>query len=161
YDSVSGLGYNDRMFFDGEESGNEGPAWAHLMNGDSYELPRLGKMSFENTLAHPGTGVTTLVAGNDDTSPQGQVYFYIGTKTNTGSPTDKAGLTNGQLYGLKVTGFPAEDVATGLPTSPFELAPLGNVENMTGGALNTASNSASVTLFQRPEDGLWDPAHPA
>jgi hypothetical protein len=160
YDAPSGLGFNGRLFFNGEESGNEGPAWAHGLDGKSYELPRLGKMSFENVVANPGSGVTTIVSGMDDTSPQGQVYFYVGTKTNAGLPIEKAGLTNGQLYGLKVTGFPAEDVATGIPTSPFTLAPLGNVENTTGGALNTASNTAQVTLFQRPEDGAWDPAHP-
>jgi hypothetical protein len=161
YDTASGLGFNGRLFFDGEESGNEGAAWAHGLDGKSYELPRLGKMSFENVIANPATGVNTLVAGTDDTSPQGQVYFYLGTKTNAGLPIEKAGLTNGQLYGLKVTGFPAEDGAAGLPTSPFTLAPMGNVENTTGTALNTASNTAQVTLFQRPEDGAWDPAHPA
>jgi hypothetical protein len=34
------------------------------------------------------------------------------------------------------------------------------VQNMTGGAINTASNNAGVTNFLRPEDGAWDPNNP-
>jgi hypothetical protein len=60
---------------------------------------------------------------------------------------------------VAVTGFASEPSATGIPSGPFTLASLGNVENMTGTALNTA-NSA-VTLFNRPEDGAWDPSNPA
>jgi hypothetical protein len=161
YDAPSGLGFNGRLFMDGEESGNEGRAMAHGMDGVSYELPRLGKMSFENSLANPATGVTTLVAVDDDTTtPGGEVYFYVGTKTNTGSPVDKAGLTNGLLYGLKVTGFSSEPNVGGIPASPFSLEPLGNVENSTGTALEASSFAAGVTEFQRPEDGAWDPMHP-
>ena len=38
---------------------------------------------------------------------------------------------------------------------------MGQVQNTTGAALNTASNTAGVTNFLRPEDGAWDPANPA
>jgi hypothetical protein len=43
-------------------------------------------------------GDKTVVAGLDDATP-GQVYFYIGTKTTTGTEIEKAGLSNGNLYG--------------------------------------------------------------
>jgi|GEM_PF-922421 len=163
YDVASGLGYNGRLFFDGEESGNEGTPWAHALDGQSYELPKLGRMSFENVVANPATGVTTLIGEDDDTSsPGGEVYFYIGTKTNTGSPVDRAGLTNGLLYGLKVTGFPAEPTTlAGIPAgTPFTLAPLGDAAAVTGTVLEANSVAAGVTEFQRPEDGAWDPSHP-
>lgn len=39
----------------------------------------------------------------EDGTP-GQVYVYVGDKTNSGSVIDQAGLTNGSLYGVKVTG---------------------------------------------------------
>jgi hypothetical protein len=161
YDAASGLGYNGRIFFDGEETGNEGRAMGHVVStGISYELPRLGKASWENLVANPSTGTTTVVAGLDDTTP-GQVYFYYGTKTNAGSPVEMAGLTNGTLYGLSVTGIPLEDTATGIPAvTPITLASLGNVENITGTVLDTNSTTANVTRFQRPEDGAWDPTHP-
>ena len=160
YDAAIGLGYDGRLFMDGEETGNEGCAIAHAMDGSSWELPRLGKMSFENTLASPNPGVNTVVACDDDSTP-GQVYIYVGTKTATGTPVDKAGLTNGKLYGVRVVGFPNEDTATGIPAgTAFELAPFGNVANTTGTDLETASNTAGVTRFMRPEDGAWDPNSP-
>jgi hypothetical protein len=34
----------------------------------------------------------------------GQMYIYKGTKSRTGSSVDKAGLTNGGLYGIEVDG---------------------------------------------------------
>jgi len=160
YDSVSGLGYEGRIFTNGEESGAEGIGMAHLLNGTSYELPRLGKYSYENAVANPATGLKTVVIGLDD-SGNGQVYVYAGDKTNVGSPVDMAGLTNGTLYGLRVTGFALEDAASGIPSgTPFAMANLGNVENTTGAALESASVAAGVTGFQRPEDGAWDPNNP-
>jgi hypothetical protein len=108
YDAGSGLGYNGRIYMNGEESGTEGRTFAHLMDGISYELPWLGKMAFENSVANPGTGDKTVVVSLDDTTP-GQVYVYVGTKTNSGTEVDKAGLTNGALYGVKVTGHPSEN----------------------------------------------------
>jgi hypothetical protein len=160
YDTTSGLGFNGHLFLGGEETGNEGRAVAHGLDGISWELPRLGKMSWENAVAHPGAGVATVVAGLDDSTP-GQVYFYYGTKTNTGSAVERAGLTNGTLYGLAVAGVVLEDAANGLSAAtPFTLASLGNVENTTGATLETNSVAANVTRFQRPEDGAWDPAHP-
>jgi hypothetical protein len=159
WDAATSTGFNGRLFMNGEESGNEGAAFAHGLDGTIWELPRLGKFSWENSMAAPGAGLKTVVAGTDDSTP-GQVYVYVGTKTNAGSAVDKAGLTNGLLYGIKVTGFPNEDAATGIPTGAFTLEPLGNVENTTGAALESASNTAGVTRFNRPEDGAWDPASP-
>jgi hypothetical protein len=161
YDAASGMGFDGRLFTNGEETGNEGRAFAHGMDGTSWELPRLGKLSFENVVAHPGLGAKTLVAELDDSSP-GQIYFYLGTKTSAGTPVEKAGLTNGTLLGVKVSGVDTEDNATGIPSgTAFTLAELGNWENSTGAALDTASIAAGVTRFLRPEDGAWDPVHPS
>ncbi len=159
FDAASGLGYDQPLFMNGEESGVEGRAIAHDLTGNMWELPRLGKLSFENSVANPGTGVTTVVAGTDD-GTGGQVYFYVGTKTNAGSAIDKAGLTNGKLYGLKVVGVPVESSAAGIPAGPVEFVDLGNVQNTTGAALESASNAAQVTTFLRPEDSAWDPNRP-
>jgi hypothetical protein len=159
FDATSGLGYDGRLFTNGEEIG-EGRAFAHALDGTSYELPRMGKMSIENIVANPGAGPATVVAALDDTTG-GQVYFYVGQKTATGTPVERAGLTNGTLFGVAVTGFAAEDVTTGIPSgTAFTLASLGNVENQTGAQLDSASVAAAVTGFNRPEDGSWDPRHP-
>lgn len=159
YDSATEVGYPGRLFTNGEEIGTEGRAFAHAVDGTSYELPRMGRYTFENVVPHPDAGANTIVVGLDD-SGGGQVYVYVGTKTNAGSPVERAGLTNGTLYGVKVTGFPTEIPATGIPSgTPFEMHSFGNVENMTGAQLETASNTALVSKFQRPEDGNWDPSN--
>jgi hypothetical protein len=160
YDAASGLGYDGRIFLNGEENGAEGRAFAHLMDGTSYELPRLGKTSFENVLANPGSGISTVVIGTDD-SAGGQLYVYVGSKTGSGTPIERSGLTNGSLFGVRVSGFTAENPASGIPSgSAFTLAPLGNVELQSGAALELLSNAQLVTGFNRPEDGHWDPANP-
>jgi hypothetical protein len=159
FDVASGKGFDGQLFFGGEENGSSGRAVAHGLDGVTYELPRMGKMSFENVVASPMPGETTVVAGMDD-SGGGQVYFYFGTKNDAGAtPVDRAGLTNGTLYGLRVPGSPSEGNA-GIATGPFELHEFGNVENWTGSRLETESSTNGVTAFNRPEDGAWDPNNP-
>ncbi len=160
----TGNGTPERIFMGGEESGAEGRGFAHIATGTnagtSYELPRLGKFSWENAVASPYAIDKTVVAGLDDATP-GQVYFYIGTKTNTGNEVDKAGLTNGKLYGVAVTGLVLETNSSVPPANTtFSLVDLGNVSSMTGAALQTASTNSGVTQFLRPEDGAWDPSNP-
>ncbi len=164
YNAASGKGTQEMIFMNGEEAGNEGRAFAHIVTGAeagiSYELPAFGKFSWENSVASPSTGDKTLVAGMDDSTP-GQVYLYLGNKTNTGSDIEKAGLTNGKLFGVKVNGFVTEnDNLAALKDTTFSLYDLGDVKSSTGTALNTASNNAGVTTFLRPEDGAWDPKNP-
>jgi hypothetical protein len=163
--TATGLGTSERIFMNGEETGAEGRAFAHIVTGPnagtSYELPYLGKFSWENAVASANSGTKTVVAGMDDNSTNGQVYFYIGTKTNTGTEIDKAGLANGKLYGVAVTGLLAETNSV-VPTAgtTFSLIDLGNVSAITGASLNTLSNNLGVTTFLRPEDGAWDPSNP-
>lgn len=154
----TGVGYDAPLFLNGEENGSEGRGVAHDLDGNMWDVPRLGKFSWENGVASPKPGLATVVAGTDD-SGGGQIYIYAGTKTSTGSAIDKAGLTNGVLYGLRVVGQPTE-TATGIPTGAFELYGFGNVENKTGAQLETDSNTNLVTKFNRPEDAAWDPNNP-
>ncbi len=164
YNAATGLGTQERIFMNGEESGPEGRAFGHIVTGTNagttYELPYLGKFSWENSIASPYASNKTVVAGTDDATP-GQVYFYIGTKTNSGTEIEKAGLNGGKLFGVKVSGLTAES-SSSIPSAgtAFTLFDLGQVHNTTGAALNTASNTAGVTTFLRPEDGAWDPSNP-
>ena len=160
YNAATGLGYDDYIFMNGEENGATGRAFAHLLNGTSYELPRLGKFSWENSVPNPSAGNKTVVAGTDDSTP-GQVYIYVGEKTDSGSAIDKAGLTNGNLYGVKVTGITTESRELGIPSgTPFSLYNLGNVADKTGMQIQGESVMGGVTEFLRPEDGAWDPNNP-
>jgi secreted PhoX family phosphatase len=160
YDKRSKTGYKPPLFLSGEEVGNEGRAFAHAEGGISWVLPSLGKFSWENAVANPATGRKTVVVGTDDSTP-GQVYVYVGEKQATGNPAERAGLTGGRLFGIKVPGVALEPVNTGVASgTAFTAADLGDVKNLTGAQIEAASDAAGVTEWNRPEDASWDPEHP-
>lgn len=165
YNPTSGLGYNGRIYMNGEEVGNEGRAFAHVVtgteSGNSYQLPYHARYSWENNVAHYGTGDKTLVMGLDDSSP-GQVYLYVGDKQATGNAVQRAGLDNGFVYGIKVEGGPQlEDRATGYNNQAFSMVAMTRQEAAgTGANFQTQSTAKGVTEFLRPEDGAWDPNNP-
>ncbi|MCC7373971.1 MAG: hypothetical protein IT581_04905 [Verrucomicrobiales bacterium] len=167
YNPSTGLGTTERIFMNGEEAGSEGRAFGTVVSsGTAYELPALGKFSWENSVANPGSGNVTLVAGMDDSTP-GQVYFYQGQKQATGNPIERAGLSDGNLWGLKVPNVSQESRSGGLDGSPevresfaVEFFNQGNVTGMTGAQVQAGSVSGGVTEFLRPEDGAWNPLKP-
>lgn len=165
YNAATGLGTQASIYFAGEETGPEGRAFGFVVTGASagvaFELPYLGNISYENAVANPLAQNRTIIATTDDVAG-GQVYIYIGEKQATGSDIDKAGLTNGDLYGIKVTGVPNEAngiIANGT-FSLQEMGAGGDVSNLTGAALQTESVAEGVTGFLRPEDAAWDPNNP-
>lgn len=154
-------GTDARIYMNGEESGAEGRAYAHIVSGaatnQTWELAHLGKFSWENSTANSYAQRKTVVMGTDDSSNNGQVYMYVGTKQNTGNDIERAGLTNGKLYGVSVAGSLSEDRNAPPPANTrFSMFDHGNVSSTTGAALNTASVNAGVMNFNRPEDGAWD-----
>ena len=172
--SNGGTGYNGRIFMNGEETGAEGKAFAWIVDGAEagkvYELPHHGKYSYENLLARSNYGVNpgaanllqTVVVGTDDTTP-GEVYVYIGAKTNLGNAVQKAGLANGLTYGIKVltaTGYTGDillENATGI-NGTFGLAQIfdnATLANKTGAQFQAESLRLKVTQFARPEDAHW------
>jgi Bacterial protein of unknown function (DUF839) len=177
YDRSSGKGYTGRIFMDGEEVGPKGRAFAHIVSGPgagiSYELPSLGKFSWENALASPYEQEKTVVVGTDDDSapPQlGQVYVYVGEKQTTGNEVEKAGLHGGKLYGVRVVmggSQPFEERETWITEGDFELqiippadSEFDDVREMTGEQIQAESVAKLVTEFRRPEDGAWDTRNP-
>jgi Ca2+-binding RTX toxin-like protein len=165
YNQASGLGTQVRIYLTGEENGPEGRAVATLVTGDhagtAFELPALGNLSYENVTANPFQQDRTIVALTDD-GTNGQVYIYIGQKQSTGTEIDRAGLTNGDFFGIKVSGI--TDEVNGSPVSGTfslqEIGPGGDVSNMTGAQIDAESELEGVTSFLRPEDSAWDPDHP-
>src|SRR5262245_53187715 len=140
YDAASGLGTIERIFMGGEEIGDEGRVFGTVVTGpeagSAYQLSALGRFSWENVVAKPSASRFTVVAGLDD-SGGGQVYFYVGAKKSAGTEVDKAGLTQGILFGLKIDGVLLETDATSLPggSAHFSLVPLGDVSQLSGGDL--------------------------
>jgi len=172
YNAETGLGFNGRLFLNGEEGGVEGRAYAHIVggaqDGNSYELAWLGNMAFENVVANAHTGNKTVVAVLDD-GQNGQVYFYAGDKKATGNAIDQAGLTGGHLLGIHVSELEGatnnNEPGTASPLgadnkSAFTMIDLGDVSGMTGAQIDAASEAAGVTSFLRPEDGAWDTLNP-
>lgn len=164
YNAATGLRSTERIYMNGEEVGAEGRAFAHIVTGPNagmtYELPYLGKFSWENSVANPTASDKTIVIGTDDASP-GQVYVYIGNKQATGNEIEKAGLNNGKLFGVKVDGAATENRTLNIaPGSRFSLFDFGFVQNTSGAQLNSNSNANGVTNFLRPEDGAWNPLDP-
>jgi hypothetical protein len=98
-----------------------------------------------------------------------EVYMYVGTKTNRGSVIDRAGLTNGNFYGLTITvdgkavAEESNEFGLGNATSGFVgsgrfmFHNFGDVSALSALELEQASIDAGVTRLQRPEDGAWDP----
>ncbi len=165
YNSQTGLGTTARIYLTGEEQGTEGRATATIVTGDGaqhlYELPSLGNLAFENVAANPFEQDKTIVAVTDD-GTNGQVYIYIGDKQSTGTDIEKAGLSGGDFFGIKVDGF--VDEANGTPISGNftlqEIGAGGDVSNMTGAQIDAESEAEQVTSFLRPEDFAWDPQNP-
>jgi Ca2+-binding RTX toxin-like protein len=167
FDSDSGLGTQVRIYLTGEEAGVEGRATATVLTGPNagtlYELPFLGNMSYENIVANPYEQGKTVVALTDDAGG-GQVYIYVGEKQSSGTEIQQAGLTGGDVYGIKVDGMLDEGNLSPV-SGTFSLARIGDsvaggVSNMTGTQIESESDADAVTGFLRPEDFAWDPEHP-
>ena len=178
-------GTPDRIFLNGEET-NEGRAFAHVATGphagEIWQLPRLGRIAFENVVASPyqqqKTVVMLLDDGNASTAPTASnfpsdLYMYVGSKQPNGHPIERAGLTNGKLFGLKVSladgtvaGGEDNQFALGNATSGFigtgrfavqAMGPGGDVSGFTALQLQQEAIDENVFRMQRIEDGAWDP----
>ncbi len=172
FNSATGLGSQSHIYFTGEENSPSasspigGRATATIVDGSgagtTYELARMGNMGFENVVANPFEQNKTVVGLTDDETG-GEIYIYVGSKQSTGTEVDKAGLTNGLLYGVAVAGITDEGSAAGVNGS-FTLKAVGpsggDVSALDGLTIENWSEANGVTGFLRPEDFSWDPQHP-
>ena len=164
YNATSKLGYDGHIFLNGEEgehNANRAFAWI-AAEGTAYELPAFafGKPGdednpppcWENLLGNPATGDATVVLATSDGGPS-EVYCYIGAKQADGSPIEKAGLTDGRIFSLRVAGVAEEkrDGNIGITKSR-----LGKGK---GRRVSLAAPQKG-TAFLRPEDGAWDIRNP-
>lgn len=161
----SHLGTPARIFLNGDESGANGFAVAHVATGpnkgNSFILGKLNAATngsggtavggWENLLANPFAQDKTVVIGTNDGGTgtmKGSLVVYVGAKTDAGSDADKAGLTNGVIKFIKVDGVSWEIGDTVLRTT-----------GILSGARFTLADSP--TVFSRPEDGAWNPRNPS
>ena len=175
YNSATGLGTQEIMFTNGEEVSG-GRSYAHVVTGpdagNSFQLEHFGYLANENVVLSPAEQDLTIGAMLDD-DEDGEIYFYVGTKTNVGNDVQKAGLVGGNLYALAVPGKPFErnDVLADEIGSveTFTLKLIGtDGDRPADGADTEARGRDTVTpvdptqtfetvKFGGPEDGVWDP----
>jgi hypothetical protein len=175
-------GTAERLFLTGEKVGS-GRAWARIATGphagDAWELPRLGRMSFANLVACPHGRARTIVALFDvpdaDTaapsSNRSRVFIYVGTKQSEGNEIERAGLTNGRLFGVRVyrgqtlvteetIEFGLGNVSTGyIGSGRFELVPLATGGDVSGDSAPQPEQAAipdNVFRMHRAEAAAWN-----
>lgn len=156
-------GYSGAVYFTAEEGSDYSRTFAFDANGNGFQLPKMGLGGYENALANPASGKSTVVMLNEDgAATASQLYMYLGTKQEKGANfVEKAGLNNGQLYAISVKNartdnkFRAnykigEKAAVGF--NPLNTNPaFADVQAQAQGA---------GTTFSRVEDGEWDPKNP-
>ena len=59
------------------------------------------------------------------------MYVYVGEKKATGNPAERAGLTGGTLYGIKVPGFVRSPSTPASDRHRLHSGGLGDVKNLT------------------------------
>ncbi len=157
---AKGAGTKERIYFANEENGNGGRLFGVSMDGQAQQLPRLGLFSWENTLAAYNKSETTLVHGDEDGNP-GELWVYVGKKTNTGNVFDRAGLTNGKNYVLKISDAVNTDAKFRAAYNKGDKVPFTLTEvdwnNASGDAQNAEAVADGGLGFNRMEDGAWDP----
>ena len=176
------VGTRSRLMLGGEEVIWGGRAFAHCATGPqagtSYELPGVGRLSFENFVACPFRQPLTLaIALSHEDTPDdigNVIAVWVGQKRGpVGDPVrsepEMAGLLHGTLYGLSVPGWgPREtrECNIGLKRGHARRFVLKPVSDQAQGPQPIAYPSrtavelieAGSTSFLRPEDGAWDPS---
>ena len=156
-------GYTGPVYFTGEEGGDESRAFAVTNTGQMVQLPRVGLAAWENQIVVPtGSKVTALMGMEDGSATDSQLWMYSGEKTDSGSWDDKAGLTNGHPYVMKVEGIATDNdfrkvYGKGKPAA----VTFKEIDWQKSGAAQNQMARALGTALARVEDGSFDPKNPS
>ena len=158
YNPASGKGTTEKIFMTGEESGSNGRVIAiGAIERKGCEIPAFNASqgAWETACARPYASDSTVVIATSDGGAN-RVFLYVGTKQDSGTLMERAGLMNGLAYGIQVQ-VKGANVTSENRDFCF---------NSSGSARYSASfvlapgGTAAGTSFLRPEDGAWDPANP-
>jgi hypothetical protein len=105
YNRRSGRGYDGQIYFGNEEGGDNSRTFGVTTGGTAQQLPRLGLLSWENTIPAFNRSDRTLVMGMEDQA-SGQLRAYLGTKSKRGNAFQRAGLTNGANFVIDAVNEP-------------------------------------------------------
>lgn len=156
------IGYTGAVYFTPEESGIHSRGFAMNTTGELVQLPKLGLAGQETFNAAKTTNSKTVILGNeDDSAILSEVRMYIGTKNNSGTWYEKAGLTNGTSYFVKVDGIGTDTQFRNEVGKGVEKSVSFNEYNTEATAVEQNSWAGVVsTGFTRVEDGAFDPKNP-
>lgn len=156
------LGYSGRVFLTGEETGDEGRAFALNSTGQLVQLPKLGLGSWENLTPSLKSSLATVVVGTEDNAANNsQLRLYVGKKLATGKWFDRAGLNNGKSYVMEAGEF-ADDTdirASVTKGTPIDVQ-FNEVDNSLDGGSQNFEALLGGTTMSRLEDGVFDPTSP-
>lgn len=156
------VGYTGAVYFTPEESGIHSRGFAMNTTGELVQLPKLGLAGQETFNVAKTTNSKTVILGNeDDSAILSEVRMYIGNKNNTGTWYEKAGLTNGTSYFVKIDGMASDTEFRTTVGKGVEKNVIFNEYNTDATA--AIQNSYAGTLstgFTRVEDGAFDPKNP-
>jgi len=107
------VGFSDSIYLTGEESTGDrdepgatsgtfdraGGQSVAVYDNEIHTLPKLGRFAKENAVVRDGYGEKTVVFPTEDgpTTPDSQLWMYVGEKRGGGSKLSRNGLDNGKL----------------------------------------------------------------
>jgi hypothetical protein len=168
YSFGQGIGFEDNIYFAGEETGN-GTQWVlDPTNFDLWAAPEMGRGAWENwTEIDTGRSDRVAMIGGDDTE-SAPLYLYIGEKNGVGDGSflDRNGLKQGKLYiwaaeeGVDPRDFKGTDNTSA--GRWVEVVNEGNGDGFLNGFatdsnLRTQADNLGAFSFSRPEDVSTNP----
>jgi hypothetical protein len=156
-------GISDAVYLTGEEGGDESRGFAVNAKGQLVQIPGFGLAAWETFNVIPTKNKTTAVFGNEDGSAtDSQLWLYQGTKTSTGSWYQKAGLTNGSTYVMKIGSYAKEsEFRAAVGKGKVTDVTFSTVDSTLNGVDQNKAAALAGTALARVEDGAFDPNNPA
>jgi len=136
-----------------------------IFDNELHTLPKLGRFPWENSLvqAKPGVETVMLLMEDGPSTPDSQLYMYVGTKerNSNSTPLRRNGLDNGRLYVFvsTTTGMNSE-VTYQTGTIQGVWREILNAESLTDVQLEVAVDALGAFGFIRTEDGAFDKTDP-
>jgi len=169
YSFGQGIGFEDNIYFAGEETSN-GTQWVlDPSNFDIWAAPEMGRGAWENwTEIDTGRSDRIAMIGGDDTE-SAPLYLYIGEKNGVGDGSflDRNGLKQGKLYvWVGDEGVDPRDFAGTGNTSAGRWVEVVNEGNGVGflngfatdSNLRAQADALGAFSFSRPEDVSTNPS---
>ena len=155
-------GYTGPVYFTGEEGSDESRAFAVTNTGNAVQLPRVGLAAWENLIAVPtGSKVTALMGMEDGSATDSQLWMYSGEKTDSGSWDDRAGLTNGHPFVMKIDGIANDnDFRKSYGKGKPAAVSFKEIDWRLNGVAQNQMARQLGTVLARVEDGAFDPKSP-